>query len=101
MDLEIITIFFSVVISLLAAEVLLRIFGIEPWENILINESVTGKRIYGPDQTLGWKANEGNYIFHPVNPEGKQFHLNIEKDGQRKTGKNNENVDGEILVIGR
>ena len=85
---------------MLATEVLLRIFGIGPWKNVLINDSVTGREIYTPDSTLGWIAKEGNYLLHPSNPKGNQFHLTIEKDGQRKTGENNEGVDGEFLVIG-
>ena len=97
---KIITIFVAVVISLLATEVLLRFFGIGPWKNVLINDSVTGRQIYTPDSTLGWRAKEGSYLLHPANPKGKQFHLTIGKDGQRKTGENNEGADGEILVIG-
>lgn len=97
---KIITIFITVVISLLATEVLLRIFGTGPWKNVLINDSVTEKLIYTPDSTLGWKAKEGSYLLQPTNPKGKQFHLTIGKDGQRKTGENNKDVDGEILVIG-
>ena len=97
---KIITIFFAVVISLLATEILLRIFGTGPWKNVLINDSVTEKLIYTPDSTLGWKAKEGSYLLLPTNPKGKQFHLTIGKDGQRKTGENNKDVDGEILVIG-
>ena len=97
---KIITIFVAVVISLLATEILLRIFGIGPWKSAFINDSVNEKQIYTSDSTLGWRAKEGNYLLHPANPKDKQFHLSIEKDGQRKTGKNNGSVDGEILVIG-
>ena len=97
---KIITIFVAVVISLLATEVLLRIFGIGPWKNVLINVSVTGKQIYTPDSTLGWRAKEGSYLLQPANPKGNQFHLTIKKDGQRTTGKIKRDIDGEILVIG-
>ena len=97
---KIITIFFAVVISLLTTEILLRIFGIGPWKNVFINDSVNGKQIYTSDSTLGWRAKEGNFLFYPANAKNKQFHISIKKDGQRKTGKNNESIDGEILVIG-
>jgi hypothetical protein len=97
---KIIIIFFAVIISLLAAEVLLRIFGIEPWKNILTNDTINGKNIYTPDTTLGWKAKEGDYFLLPTNPLDKQFHISIEKNGNRKTGENIESVNGEILVIG-
>ena len=97
---KIITIFFALVISLLATEVLLRIFGAGPWKNVIINDSVNGKQIYISDSTLGWIAKEGSYLLHPADPKGKQFRTTIGKEGQRKTGENNGGVDGQILVIG-
>ena len=93
---KIITIFVAVIIGLLFAEVLLRILGIKPWEYIIINEG----KIFKPDPTLGWRAKTGSYIIPPNHLSSKQFQISFEKDGQRKTGKNNGSVDGEILVIG-
>ena len=93
---KIITIFIAVIIGLLFAEVLLRILGIKPWKYIVINEG----EIFKPDPTLGWRAKEGSYVIPPNNQLSKQFHISFGKDGQRKTGENNGNVDGEILVIG-
>ena len=97
---KLITIFVALVISLLLAEVFLRIFGIGPWKNIIINNSETGKQIYTQDSTLGWIAKEGDYLINPINPKGNKFHLTIEKDGQRKTGEFNRDDNDEILVIG-
>ena len=93
---KIITVFVAIIIALLFAEVLLRIVGIKPWEYIIINEG----KIFKPDPTLGWRAKTGSYIIPPNNQLSKQFQISFEKDGQRKTGKNNGSVDGEILVIG-
>ena len=93
---KIITVFVAIIIALLFAEVLLRIVGIKPWEYIIINEG----KIFKPDPTLGWRAKTGSYIIPPNHLSSKQFQISFEKDGQRKTGKNNGSVDGEILVIG-
>ena len=93
---KIITVFVAIIISLLFAEFLLRIFGIKPWEYIVINEP----KIFKSDPVLGWKAKNGSYIIPPLDQLGKKFHINIEKDGQRKTGENNRKIEGEILIIG-
>ena len=93
---KIITVFGAIIISLLFAEFLLRIIGIKPWEYIILNEP----KIFKSDPTLGWRAKKGSYIIPPLNHLGKKFHINIEKDGQRKTGENNSKIDGEILIIG-
>ena len=93
---KIITIFVATIISLVFAEVLLRIFGVKPWEYVIINEG----QLYKPDPILGWRAKKGSYIISPTHQLAKKFHISFGKDGQRKTSDNDGKVDGEILVIG-
>ena len=93
---KIITVFISIIISITITEVLLRIFEIKPWENIITNKP----QIFKSDPALGWKAKKGNYIVPPLHQLGKKFHMSFDEDGQRKTGESNSKVEGEILVIG-
>ena len=89
-------VFISIIISITITEILLRVFEIKPWENIIINKP----QIFKPDTALGWKAKKGNYIIPPLHQLGKKFNMSFDEDGQRKTGERNSKVEGEILVIG-
>ena len=89
-------VFISIIISITITEILLRVFEIKPWENIIINKP----QIFKPDTALGWKAKKGNYIIPPLHQLGKKFNMSFDEDGQRKTGESNNKVEGEILVIG-
>tara|TARA_Y100000590_G_C15578242_1_gene961322 strand:+ start:129 stop:1130 length:1002 start_codon:yes stop_codon:yes gene_type:complete len=93
---KIITLFVATIISIVIAEVVLRIFGNKPWENIPSKDP----EIYKSDSKLGWLAKKGNYIISPAHELGEEFSLNIEEDGQRNTDQNNEKYNNEILIVG-
>ena len=93
---KIIAVFGSIIISIIITEVLLRIFDIKPWKNIIINEP----EIFKPDPALGWRAKKGSYIIPPLHQLGKEFYMSFDKNSQRKTGESNSKIEGEILVIG-
>ena len=76
---KIIIITFSTILSLVAAEIVLRFFGYESWKNITLNEN----KIYAPDSTLGWISKKGSYIIKQNNKLSKEFSINFGDNGER------------------
>ena len=76
---KIIIITFSTILSLVAAEIVLRFSGYEAWKNITLNEN----EIYVPDATLGWISKKGSYIIKQNNKLSKEFIINIGDNGER------------------
>ena len=92
---KIIIITFSTILSLVAAEIVLRFSGYEAWKNITLNEN----EIYVPDATLGWISKKGSYIIKQNNKLSKEFIINIGDNGERLID-NKNNYNNEILIIG-
>ena len=91
-----ITISISIIISLVIAEIFLRIFVIKPWENVSVEDPL----IFETDPILGWKAKEGTYNFSPTHITGKKFNMSFKKNGERENGNASINAKSEILIIG-
>ena len=80
----------SISVSIIAAEVVLRIIGYKPWPPTTHEESrpIMSK----DDPILGWKSKEGQYISPPYHPDGSEIQTTLLKTGLRKTYKNQKNI---------
>ena len=91
-------IIFTIFISLIIIELLLRAFGFETlkYREYDLKQPTTNK--YHP--ILGWKPKEGVYDFPPYIKNGNYTKFTILKDGNRYSGKSTTNVKGDIIFIG-
>jgi hypothetical protein len=56
--------------------------------------------MHAPDPVLGWRNKKGNYIVPPYHPSGKTIHITFLENGQRRTGVDSTNTEGEIVIVG-
>jgi hypothetical protein len=91
----------SMVISLILAEMILRILDYKPWSYSTLDskEPTTLKH----DPILGWKHMEGNFIIPPYHPDGKETRITFLKGGVRITQRHENNSRDEsdkIIIVG-
>jgi len=74
----------GVLLSCVAAEVLLRLAGRQPWRRLSGKENEP--TMHEPDPRLGWKPMPGEHVIAPYFPGGPTIHLTFLPDGTRRTG---------------
>lgn len=75
---------FSVVLSCLAAELLVRLSGRMPWQPWTIRENEP--TMHDPDAVLGWKPIAGRHVIAPYSRGGSPVQMTLRADGTRTTG---------------
>jgi hypothetical protein len=93
-----ITVLTSIIFALILSECLLRVIGFEPWsyESLDANEPT----MHAPDPVLGWRNKKGDYVVPPYHPSGKPIYITFQENGQRRTGVDSTNTEGEIVIVG-
>ena len=69
-------------ISLLAAEAILRFMGYEPW---ILKPYANRPSIHKYDPVMGWTMKEGSFFLPPYHPSGTDIRSSFLKDGMRKS----------------
>lgn len=94
----IVTIFSTILLSVIAAEAVLRLNGFKPWEYHIID--LNDPIIHEPDSTLGWQNKKGEYIFTSFLPAGKRVKMTFLKDGMRYSGAPQIKENDDIVFLG-
>src|SRR5262245_58743954 len=77
---------FGVVVSVLVAELLVRLSGQTPWQPLTIRENEP--TMHEPDAVLGWKPIAGRHVIAPYSRGGSPVQMTLRADGTRTTGGN-------------
>ena len=93
-----ITVLVSIILALIFSECLLRAVGFKPWSYTSIDANEP--TMHAPDPVLGWRNKKGNYVVPPYHPSGKSTVITFQDNGQRRTGVDVSNTEGEIVVVG-
>jgi hypothetical protein len=86
------------VLSVLAAEALLRATGHAPVQ--LEHPNPTEPAIHDRDPELGWRSRPGRHVFPPYRLPGEPFVKTILPDGRRATAPDDGNGRPQIAVVG-
>ena len=88
----------SIVLGLILSECLLRANGFRPKKNVIIGNKQPSMHV--PDSVLGWRNRKGKHNFPPYSPSGKPTYMTFLENGQRRSGENSTNTEGEIVIVG-
>jgi hypothetical protein len=91
--------FLSLTLAMAFSEVLLRVFGFQPWS--YNTKSANEPTMHEPDAILGWQNKAGSYTVPPYHPSGETIHITFIESGRRRTAVNPpRNPAGELVLIG-
>lgn len=88
----------STVIAIGGGEALVRAAGREPWSTHGADRAEP--MIFELDPVRGWRHREGDFVFPPFSPRGKEMRIRLLPDGTRNTGAPPGPGAGEVVLIG-
>jgi len=91
-------VFVSIIVAIILLEVILRLFGFKPW--YFYQSDLNEPTINKYDSKVGWKPQEGVYIFPPKSDNVNDTTFTVLKDGSRFSGESIDTYKGDVLFIG-
>ena len=86
----------SLVLSLVLAEIGLRVLGYKPWVYAGIDRTAVNE----PDPVLGWTNSPGHFLLPPFEPGGRPIDVTILEDGSRATAIPPSSAAGSVVILG-
>ena len=89
---------FTLIFSVVAAEVVLRLSGFQPWKYLIMD--LNEPTVHEPDPILGWQNKAGEYTFTSFSTAAREVTMTFLKGGMRYSGLPQMKEHDDIVFFG-